>query len=215
MSREIREMVRKMSLANPLWGAPRTHGELLKLGIDVSQATVGRYLHGGPRFPPRPGARSCTITCTTLRPHLAFCCETATRHMGRPSVIVSRRWLSKRSSPRRDRHGRMPMSSASSARSAANVSITSSSSMSVTCAVCCRHTFVITTKAGRISRWIRTVQSLGPYSRRLQAPLSPSHKSAVCTIATSVAQRKLFDGTCAAVSPQSVVAACNCLARMP
>ena len=44
MSREIREMVRKMSLANPLWGAPRIHGELLKLGIDVSQATVARYL---------------------------------------------------------------------------------------------------------------------------------------------------------------------------
>jgi hypothetical protein len=33
-----------MSLANPLWGAPRIHGELLKLGIEVSQATVGRYL---------------------------------------------------------------------------------------------------------------------------------------------------------------------------
>ena len=41
MSREIRDLIRKMSLANPLWGAPRIHGELLKLGIDVSQATVG------------------------------------------------------------------------------------------------------------------------------------------------------------------------------
>jgi hypothetical protein len=29
-----------MSLANPLWGAPRIHGELLKLGIDVGQTTV-------------------------------------------------------------------------------------------------------------------------------------------------------------------------------
>jgi transposase InsO family protein len=33
-----------MSLTNPLWGAPRIHGELLKLGIDVSQATVSKYM---------------------------------------------------------------------------------------------------------------------------------------------------------------------------
>jgi Integrase core domain len=32
-----------MSSANPLWGAPRIHGELLKLGIEVSQATVAKY----------------------------------------------------------------------------------------------------------------------------------------------------------------------------
>src|SRR6202045_1430856 len=37
---EIRQLIRKMSLANPLWGAPRIHGELLKLGIDVGQTTV-------------------------------------------------------------------------------------------------------------------------------------------------------------------------------
>jgi hypothetical protein len=43
MSTEIRDLIRRMSLANPLWGAPRIHGELLKLGIEVSQATVGRY----------------------------------------------------------------------------------------------------------------------------------------------------------------------------
>jgi putative transposase len=33
-----------MSCANPLWGAPRIHGELLKLGITVSQATVSKYI---------------------------------------------------------------------------------------------------------------------------------------------------------------------------
>jgi hypothetical protein len=33
-----------MNKANPLWGAPRIHGELLKLGIEVSQATVGKYM---------------------------------------------------------------------------------------------------------------------------------------------------------------------------
>jgi transposase InsO family protein len=37
-------LIRKMSLANPLWGAPRIHGELLKLGIEVSQATVAKYM---------------------------------------------------------------------------------------------------------------------------------------------------------------------------
>jgi putative transposase len=38
---EIHDLVRRMSKANPLWGAPRIHGELLKLGIKISQATVG------------------------------------------------------------------------------------------------------------------------------------------------------------------------------
>lgn len=44
VSREIRELVRQMSTANPLWGAPRIHGELLKLGIQISQATVAKYM---------------------------------------------------------------------------------------------------------------------------------------------------------------------------
>jgi putative transposase len=51
MSAEIRDLIRRMSLANPLWGAPRIHGELLKLGIEVSQATVGRYLPRRPKDP--------------------------------------------------------------------------------------------------------------------------------------------------------------------
>jgi putative transposase len=47
---ETRQLVRKMSLANPLWGAPRIHGELLKLGIDISETTVSKYVvrHRGP-----------------------------------------------------------------------------------------------------------------------------------------------------------------------
>jgi putative transposase len=51
MNRGIRELIRQMSRASPLWGAPRIHGELLKLGIDVSQATVGRYLPWRPKAP--------------------------------------------------------------------------------------------------------------------------------------------------------------------
>ena len=44
MERELRDLIRQMSSANPLWGAPRIHGELLKLGIEVSQATVAKYM---------------------------------------------------------------------------------------------------------------------------------------------------------------------------
>jgi hypothetical protein len=48
---EIRNLIRDMSQANPLWGAPRIHGELRKLGIDVAQSTVAKYL-SRPRKPP-------------------------------------------------------------------------------------------------------------------------------------------------------------------
>jgi len=51
MNREIRDLIRQMKEANPLWGAPRIHGELLKLGFDASQATVGRYLTWRPKAP--------------------------------------------------------------------------------------------------------------------------------------------------------------------
>jgi len=40
-----------MSVANPLWGAPRIHGELLELGINLSEATVAKYM-ARPRKPP-------------------------------------------------------------------------------------------------------------------------------------------------------------------
>jgi putative transposase len=40
----VRALIRTMSQANPLWGAPRIHGELLKLGIEISQASVSKYL---------------------------------------------------------------------------------------------------------------------------------------------------------------------------
>jgi len=51
---EIRQLIREISLANPLWGAPRIHGELLKLGIDVGQTTVAKYMARG-RRPPSQG----------------------------------------------------------------------------------------------------------------------------------------------------------------
>ena len=41
---DIRSLIREISIANPLWGAPRIHGELLKLGVAVAQSTVSKYM---------------------------------------------------------------------------------------------------------------------------------------------------------------------------
>ncbi len=43
IGRDLRDLIQQMSRANPLWGAPRIHGELLELGLTVSQATVSKY----------------------------------------------------------------------------------------------------------------------------------------------------------------------------
>ncbi len=83
VEREIRDLIRQMSSANPLWGAPRIHGELLKLGIEISQATVAStWCEDGVRLL-RRGAASCAIrppaswqsTCSSWRPH-RFACST-------------------------------------------------------------------------------------------------------------------------------------------
>jgi hypothetical protein len=42
--KEVRQLIRTMSRKNPLWGAPRIHGELLKLGIDIGETSVSKYL---------------------------------------------------------------------------------------------------------------------------------------------------------------------------
>jgi putative transposase len=44
LSREVRQLIRRISQENPLWGAPRIHGELLKLGIDVGETSVSKYM---------------------------------------------------------------------------------------------------------------------------------------------------------------------------
>jgi transposase InsO family protein len=54
VSSEIRRLIREMSIANPLWGAPRIHGELLKLGVDVGQTSVAKYM-ARRRGPPSQG----------------------------------------------------------------------------------------------------------------------------------------------------------------
>src|ERR1700730_17312190 len=59
---ELRVLIRRMSVENPLWGAPRIHGELLKLGVEVAQSSVAKYMVKR-RGPPSQGWR------TFLRTH--------------------------------------------------------------------------------------------------------------------------------------------------
>jgi len=49
ISQQIRTLIRRLAAENPGWGAPRIHGELLKLGFDVSERSVARYLRRVPR----------------------------------------------------------------------------------------------------------------------------------------------------------------------
>jgi hypothetical protein len=51
---ELRVLIRRMSVENPLWGAPRIHGELLKLGFEIAQSSVAKYMVKR-RAPPQPG----------------------------------------------------------------------------------------------------------------------------------------------------------------
>ena len=44
VAREVRDLIRRMSKENPGWGAPRIHGELLKLGINIGETSVSKYL---------------------------------------------------------------------------------------------------------------------------------------------------------------------------
>jgi putative transposase len=61
---ELRALVRRMSIDNPLWGAPRIHGELLKLGYDICESTIAKYMVR------RPGPPSQTWQ-TFIRNHVA------------------------------------------------------------------------------------------------------------------------------------------------
>ena len=64
ISPEIRDLILKMAKANPLWGAPRIHGELLKLGIEISERTVSNLM---PRRDANPPSQT---WCTFLKNHM-------------------------------------------------------------------------------------------------------------------------------------------------
>jgi putative transposase len=64
VSRQIRALVVRMAQANPLWGAPRIHGELLKLGLDVAERTVSRLM---PKRRPPPSQTWRTFLANHVR----------------------------------------------------------------------------------------------------------------------------------------------------
>ena len=78
---EVRQLIRTMSMANPLWGAPRIHGELLKLGIDVGQTSVAKYMtrrrkgpsQGWRTFLCNHAEASPRLTCSSCRHFLSAC----------------------------------------------------------------------------------------------------------------------------------------------
>jgi hypothetical protein len=65
---ELRALIRRMSIENPLWGAPRIYGELLKLGLAVAQSSVAKYSSSDVGRQPRDGALFCITTRRTLPP---------------------------------------------------------------------------------------------------------------------------------------------------
>ena len=97
VSREVIDLIRKMSLANPRWGAPRIHGELLKVGFELSESTVAKYMVR----PRRPRSQ-------TWRTFLA---NHVMEAMARSSQRRQAGSVSGRFSPRRNRPGRIAMSS--------------------------------------------------------------------------------------------------------
>src|ERR1700674_536441 len=81
---ELRVLIRRMSVENPLWGAPRIHGELLKLGFEVAQSSVAKYMvkrrappsQGWRTFLRKPRARHCChgpVRCSNYRFRPALC----------------------------------------------------------------------------------------------------------------------------------------------
>jgi hypothetical protein len=64
----LRALIRRLSMDNPLWGAPRIHGELLKLGFEVAQSSVAKYMVKDASHPARNGGPSCATMRRRLPP---------------------------------------------------------------------------------------------------------------------------------------------------
>jgi len=68
MNREVGDLIRQMSQANPLWGAPASTASCSSSASTSARPRSADTCRGGPRPPPRPGARSCTTTGMTPPP---------------------------------------------------------------------------------------------------------------------------------------------------
>jgi hypothetical protein len=116
---ELRVLIRRMSVENPLWGAPRIHGELLKLGFEIAQSSVAKYKVNDGGRPVRDGEPSYVImlqtlppwTCLLFRPSVSTCsmlslssssvaenlvwinvtADWVARHMREPPTVITQR----------------------------------------------------------------------------------------------------------------------------
>ena len=90
---ELRVLIRRISLDNPYWGAPRIHGELLKLGFQVAQSTVAKYME-------RQGRPPGQSWWTFLRNHLPEDCGDGPVRRAdarlQPALWLDHRWLDHR-----------------------------------------------------------------------------------------------------------------------
>ena len=68
IDRELRDLIRRMSKENPMWGASRIHGELLMLGFEVAQSTVSKYMVRGRSRRRKPGRHFFATTRRRSRP---------------------------------------------------------------------------------------------------------------------------------------------------
>jgi hypothetical protein len=88
---ELRALIRRMSVENPLWGAPRIHGELLKLGFEVAQSSVAKYMVKRPGLHLRRILRSYARYYNDIRTHRSLDKDApVTRPVQRVGVIISR-----------------------------------------------------------------------------------------------------------------------------
>jgi putative transposase len=68
ISKELRELIFRMVAEDPTWGAPRIHGELLKLGFDLSERTVSRWVSRAPKNP-EPSPALASLPAKSSRSH--------------------------------------------------------------------------------------------------------------------------------------------------
>ena len=114
ISAELRALIRRMSIENPLWGAPRIHGELLKLGFEVAQSSVAKYMVKQHGLPSQGGAPSRATTRPTLLPWTCSLSQPLPSTCSMPwlsSVWAAETWSGStllRTQPRNGLHGRLP-----------------------------------------------------------------------------------------------------------
>jgi hypothetical protein len=89
---EVRSLIRRMNLENPLWGAPRIHAEMLKLDYEVAQSTVAFSRWASPTIRPLSGSPGRLPRHSLGMKHPPISFETVSVLTAVPSPIVSRQW---------------------------------------------------------------------------------------------------------------------------